>query len=628
MTALRWTKNIDALRKKNVILSEILTKANEAVDHSSSINYYNENGMDNMSYALNGHNYYLHSRINPVAEASKKVKALDLSKSKVVFVLGIGCGYHVSELQKQVSEDCTIVIIEPILDILLEAMKNADLESVVAADNTFVLCAGMSEFGSQLEKVLLRISVKISGMNIFMLESSKNIFEEDYIACKNYVMESIILVRKKLGNLPVDSLEGLNHLLVNSKYLIESPNCNERRDVDLSDIPVISVASGPSLDKNLHLLKEIGNKAIIVCADSAYDKLLSEGIKPHIITVLERDKPVYDKLFEGKSIDEDVMLLGEGLIYPKIFDCFKGKKVCVLRDHVYYERLFGKCSDTTQLNIGPSVANLNISVAKMIASKCLILIGQDLAYSESGKSHAGGTVHEKNTIEMDQKSGNSMHQLKYVEDIHGNPIATTSIWEYFLRYMETEIKESKLFVVDATEGGAKIDGTEIMSLREAIDLYCGEEMNVQDKLNEYFSELDDVDKRENFRSLKKLVNDERRKFEEILDLINVNADRLSDFNIPRVFDGDRINEQVIPVNHDINIIASEYKMFFNVVQSNFINLGNFNSLASVINEENVEVWLQKHSEFFEKLRFYVKICMDIFDGSEALYNELEEVYER
>jgi len=54
----------------------------------------------------------------------------------------------------------------------------------------------------------------------------------------------------------------------------------------------------------------------------------------------------------------------------------------------------------------------------------------------------------------------------------------------YLVYFERIISLTKAKCIDATEGGAKIEGTEIMTLREVIDKYCQEEFEVREILEE------------------------------------------------------------------------------------------------------------------------------------------------
>lgn len=72
-----------------------------------------------------------------------------------------------------------------------------------------------------------------------------------------------------------------------------------------------------------------------------------------------------------------------------------------------------------------------------------------------------------------------------VKDIYGNDIQTTRQLFSFLTWFENEIKlyNGKIEFIDATEGGAKIEGTQVMALSEAIKKYCYKEIDIDAVIN-------------------------------------------------------------------------------------------------------------------------------------------------
>src|SRR5690606_28411622 len=124
--------------------------------------------------------------------------------------------------------------------------------------------------------------------------------------------------------------------------------------------------------------------------------------------------------------------------------------------------------------LGASVANASLAIAAYLGCNPIIFLGQDLAYTD-GKHHAdscGGT-----TLKEDD-------DLIEVEGIDGNKVFTNSVWHTFLMWMEKFIihNPNKTYI-DATEGGAKIHGTDIIPLRQAIEKYCIKDEFIQDKIH-------------------------------------------------------------------------------------------------------------------------------------------------
>ncbi len=84
--------------------------------------------------------------------------------------------------------------------------------------------------------------------------------------------------------------------------------------------------------------------------------------------------------------------------------------------------------------------------------------------------------------------------------MYGDQVLTSRMWLTFLRWFENAISQTEgRIVIDATEGGAKIEGTKIMTLREVIDQYCQKQYPIQETIDAFFEKsprlsIDDFEK--------------------------------------------------------------------------------------------------------------------------------------
>ena len=141
-----------------------------------------------------------------------------------------------------------------------------------------------------------------------------------------------------------------------------------------------------------------------------------------------------------------------------------------------YELSRAKNKDCTLPNIptGGSVANTAYSLGINMGSEIIILIGQDLALT-GNKTHADGTFQDK-MEEIDVKNSDYFE----VDAVGGGKVLTRSDFKLYLDWFETRIKEWKnITTIDATEGGALIHGSKVMTLKSAIKKYCKKEFNVK-----------------------------------------------------------------------------------------------------------------------------------------------------
>jgi len=227
---------------------------------------------------------------------------------------------------------------------------------------------------------------------------------------------------------------------------------------ELYDInrPVIIVSAGPSLDKNIHLLKEAKGFVYIIAVDTAVKYLLYLNIMPDIIVTLDPNKSPHH-LIDPRCFDIPLFCRIES--NPIITRNFN--QLVFFNLDGYAKILFDKANRAIGVcNSGGSVTTGAYSICVSLGFKEIVLIGSDLAYLNN-KTHAA-------SLYVDV--GDTARYLETVEDIYGNLVQTRYDWYIYLKWFEDAIKSfPHINVIDATEGGAKIHGSEIKTLKEVIN---------------------------------------------------------------------------------------------------------------------------------------------------------------
>ncbi len=464
---------------------------------------------------------FIHSSYDPQAEARKKVDSLDFNKNTLIVVYGIGLGYHLSELQKRISKRSKVVVIENSMDIFNNTMKNVDLTRVFE-DKRFCFLVDLS-----IDQVCLFFQQMFRSAYNFHLASNVQFVNLNYYeklfpgaasSISKHILSTVFNTWTSLGNSPGDVLLGLMNNFKNIDEAINNPSIKQLKD-SYKDKPAIIVSAGPSLDKNIDLLKEVEGKALILATEVTLRGLVKRGIKPDAVFVLERIG-VYENVFENKDFDipEDVVLSAPIVIEPQVFREFKeNKKVIGFREgetiNIWLDRVLG---GKGMMFMGSSVAHLALGFALEAGANPIIFIGQDLAFSETGKTH--GEDIDSKVKDSAEKTVEKVQNITYVEDYNGKPIKSTTIWKSFLSVFENKILEYRdRKFIDATEGGARIKGTEIMTLREVIDKYIRHQ--AIERLNEMVPEAESVeDKREIYSRLIEALREKRKYFQDIRKL--------------------------------------------------------------------------------------------------------------
>ncbi|HIC7067613.1 TPA: motility associated factor glycosyltransferase family protein, partial [Campylobacter coli] len=192
------------------------------------------------------------------------------------------------------------------------------------------------------------------------------------------------------GNDPLDALQGIEQFVYNLPQMITHPSYKEllSKRKNLSDTAII-VSTGPSLTKQLPLLKKYANKATIFCADSSYPILAKHGIKPDYVLSLERI-PLTSEFFNNDfgEFDQDVLFVCISWVYPQTIKYLqKNNRAFILtsRPSSFIENI--NLCPYGYVGYGPSVAHMAYEFATHLSHKNIIFIGQDLAYAKDGFSH-------------------------------------------------------------------------------------------------------------------------------------------------------------------------------------------------------------------------------------------------
>ncbi len=408
---------------------------------------------------------------NPQQDVKEQLTALQLKNNRMAVFLGLGLGYELIYYAEQMSREqntAYILMIEKDLELFKLTLQTSDISGLLGSANvTFMV--GLPE-----QKLYVELRNYLAKNSRFMyLKAMKPVYHPSALAtAKEYYLNALKHLRESgahqvlyYGNDPHDSIIGVENMLDNINEIVFNPGVNLLYD-KFKGRPAVVVSSGPSLNKNKQLLKGLEDKALIVTAEASLRLLLDMGFKPHLVTSLERPQ-MMARLFEGIKAEEvpDVYLAACPVVHNDVYKIYPGPRVIVYRNFDHFKWLG---IERGILDIKESAGNMAFKVAEALGCHPIILIGQDLAFSRDGDTHADGMVLGKK-----QEKYFSMGILE-VKGNDGLPIKTTKPWYSFLKSYEVDIAAYDGRCINSTEGGAYIEGTEVMPFREAIDKYIGE----------------------------------------------------------------------------------------------------------------------------------------------------------
>ncbi|EAK2835845.1 motility associated factor glycosyltransferase family protein, partial [Campylobacter coli] len=296
---------------------------------------------------------------------------------------------------------------------------------------------------------------------IYFLELMSHYYErfhEDILGLNKKLAENFKNSIVSYGNDPLDALQGIEQFVYNLPQMITHPSYKEllSKRKNLSDTAII-VSTGPSLTKQLPLLKKYASKATIFCADSSYPILAKHGIKPDYVLSLERI-PLTSEFFNNDfgEFDKDIVFVCAGVVHPKTIEYLKNKTFIITQKILafpYYINLKNFCYAA----VGFSVAHMAYEFATHLSHKNIIFIGQDLAYAEDGFSHT------KDYSNLDKHEGHFQRDkgkfqcLAYGGD---GKAESSEVWTMFRFFLQDTISRNIISTTyNCTEGGARIEGT-------------------------------------------------------------------------------------------------------------------------------------------------------------------------
>ncbi|EAV9595025.1 flagellin modification protein PseD, partial [Campylobacter coli] len=281
---------------------------------------------------------------------------------------------------------------------------------------------------------------------IYFLELMSHYYErfhEDVLELNKklvqYFKDSII----SHGNDPLDALQGIEQFVYNLPQMITHPSYKEllSKRKNLSDTAII-VSTGPSLTKQLPLLKKYASKATIFCADSSYPILAKHNIKPDYVLSLERI-PLTSEFFNNDfgEFDKDILFVLKSYVHPHTTKYLQKNNRNFMLVSTYASFInYLKLDDFGYFNMGFSVANMNFLLAIHLKHKNIVLIGQDLAYAKDGLSHT------KDYSNLDKHEGHFQRDKnKYTTQAYGDngKVESSFVWTLFRHNFEQDVANAK-----------------------------------------------------------------------------------------------------------------------------------------------------------------------------------------
>ncbi|MCR2089788.1 motility associated factor glycosyltransferase family protein [Campylobacter upsaliensis] len=370
----------------------------------------------------------------------------------VLYFYGISNAFMIENLLQN-PYHCHLLVYERNLALLYTLLSSIDL-SVALAQKRLLIFNEVSQM-----EYIFETQPFLAYSRTYFLELMSDFYareQKEILALNSFLMEGFKKSILKQGNDPKDALQGIRQYVYNLDSMIKNPSLKEllaKRGAKFKSCVIVS--TGPSLSKQLPLLKEVQERVVIFAADSAYPILMQNDIVPDYVCMVERTDftAEFFKHDFGNKDDKTTFLLAS-LVHPNAIEYLekRGRNYILIPKHLNFAQ-YVDLKAFALLSSAVSVAHMALALALELEFKELVFIGQDLAYDDVGHSHPKDYQHSANF------ESEAYEKIKVVAYGGEGFVESHEMWIFFRQILEDLVKyvvSAKIY--NATQGGARIEG--------------------------------------------------------------------------------------------------------------------------------------------------------------------------
>ncbi|HEB7686177.1 TPA: motility associated factor glycosyltransferase family protein [Campylobacter coli] len=383
-----------------------------------------------------------------------------------VCIYGIGNALLIKNLAKHYKH---LFVFESEIELFILALSTIDLSEELCSGKIYLVDIEEERVDIQL-LILFDMKDMFEYLSLYEMFVNnvyyKKFYEDVWHKADELCEKNIKVVIRNLNSSLCIGFECYSHLLQNIPSMLESIPfqriLNERKNKFEN---AIVVSAGPSLAKQLPLLKAYQDKAVIFCADGALSMLEKEGIVPDYVLNIDFKDCHAMKFFQNKENLKQSIIALECATHPNVARSLNAENcMIVLRNKALYQRF--NLNDFGYIDTGTHVSHFSYTLALALGFKNIIMIGQDLAFDEEGNSHSKGFDFGEKFEEEHKK-----YKLKIPAYAGKGEVLTHTTWNDYrikLEYLFA-CNDQKAKFYNATEGGARINFTEELSFKECCE---------------------------------------------------------------------------------------------------------------------------------------------------------------
>lgn len=415
----------------------------------------NNDQTKNLLIDMQGRIVRLHSS-RPLAETEKIFSQIN-SSAPAFFIGGLGCGYLLEKILQHSNSPCLIYEpISPILDTVLSIRPEL---KYLLNDPRVILVRNLTDLTEAIQQH------NLTDLAFTINRSYSELFPQDFQQVKEHIAAGIR--KKEVGNATLLRFGKLwtKNILRNLHRYFTSQRLNSYHGW-AKNKPAIIIGAGPSLAEAIPYIKQHIDKAVLIACDTALPMLYHAQITPDfVVTVDPQEK---NSLYLRYTPKKNHYLIADPSVHDSSFEQYNSNHI-ILTDSIFplykpFEKFWGQFGI---LASGGSVSTSAFDFARQIHADPIIMVGQDLAFSQNKTHNNGNILTEFSRIK--HKRLNSFYQQQafttnplHAKHIKGRKPNTTVLADarliLFKDWFCQEIPKTSAQVIVAGMEGAYLEG--------------------------------------------------------------------------------------------------------------------------------------------------------------------------
>lgn len=385
-------------------------------------------------------NFFLSSRVAPIQEAKRILGGEFEEDVDMVIVFGAG---HIPLIEQsaELFRSARVAVVEK-EDVILQAAKPLLANTVTK----LVWLSGESIF-KDLEVLLLEHPSR--RIKFIHNRTEIRLWPDFYQKVKNEIVR--LHDKKSINSNTLQRFERiwLRNVTGNTEAIIRAGAISDLRGMG-KGLHALMIAAGPSLGKQLELIRASQGKAVLVAADTVYKTLLNNGIHPDLVVVVDPQK-INSRYVEHipEAALQETIFVAEPAVIPKALEGSRGRTVMFNTIFPYYAHIAAHFGDKGNVDMGGSVATTAFDICAQMGFERTLVVGLDLSFKEDAY-HVPGTMYEEHwfsdvrrfkTFEMQTFRLLDYFNLTPVKDQLGDTVYMDSRFVLFRAWFEKRLEE-------------------------------------------------------------------------------------------------------------------------------------------------------------------------------------------